>query len=1276
MKKKTGRTWRRPLAGLLTLAMIVSLLAAAPLSASATEPGGPETEVTTDVPDPDGTGTVIEKEGTEESNEDSTVDDSASNTVTDSEEDKDTDADAGTGTEGSATTEDSGEDKLDVDLDNTNSDEGSEEDADTAPDQSGADMESDEASVEDTEEDSDQESTDDLETLSDETVETETNGIALFSEDDFESSEIPENKTWDISKSKSATELDENFESKVTLSLPSAEEELASDVVFVIDKSTSSTQLNGISDTIEALWTQVQGTDAKVKVGIVVFNKEDTVLVPLTELTEQSVEDIVYKVENFNISGGTNMHAGLEAAKNMLEEDSDVDNSRKYMILITDGITYIFDDENGAATGIYTTAYEANAKNVLIKYNMTADAWIQKYNYGMSLKDITEKDNDVEAVSAFLNQVESLVAKDEGKYYQPYDSGYYGNDNTLVLFNGETGEVNNEIIPEVTLVSNYSNLDEILDKDTFEKLAGERAVQDFAYDHANNVETALYLAAQTFEEMCSEYNCYVVKRVDDNGNTVTNADYPWGAEFVNYLQAFSDNGDVSFEEIQKDLNYLVDSGSSVVDVIGYGVDENGNDYNFDFINDADKLTLTVGQEEYKAVELAADGTGTARYGFKSNGSDGYDYTVTYYANGQNGNSDECFVWEINVPVSNFAPVQLTYAVKLTNPQTTPGTYGIYDERGEGNYAGLYTNNSATLYPVDSNKVPGEPETFAKPTVSYTVPESTTPTDPEPGNPDSSVDIDKTATDLVNDQTKVTLTVGADQETTGADVVFVLDKSTSTEVKKEALAMLDELMKHTVNSNLDVKVGVITFNKVATNESFNLPLSELNQETYNAVKDIFDMELSNGTNIEAGIRAGQAMLDADSSVFAANKHLVLVTDGVSYLWGTGTPMTVYNQYTPKEGTSNIWSSNSIASSMANKDLYNITQQDYIDSFSDPVKWMENNASGIQDALKYVTPYTDGVLPADTTKPYIEESSLSSDNKGYISNDIALYKAGQAWKDAVAKGYNLYCYVSEDYNKLPINEEGNYPWAVNFFSNFSAISGYSTSYTDTQNGVEGMFDNVQNTILYDIEKATVTDVIGSNFDLIDGANGIEMLIGGKPVNRYMDKNDKNVAHFGNSENDYQYTVTYYPNGKDGDTRELFVWEINTPVVSGSSVQLTYSLKLVNKSSVEGSYTVPTNEEATIIYTPTNGDPGTEKFPQPTVTYTVSGSGTTTPSDPGSGSGGSSGSGSGSSSGSSSSPTQTTSAQTGDETNILLPVVTLIVAAAALAAVGTVYYRKKRS
>lgn len=40
---------------------------------------------------------------------------------------------------------------------------------------------------------------------------------------------------WYVSRSKTATELDDDDVSHVTLSLPSAEEELSSDVVFVLD---------------------------------------------------------------------------------------------------------------------------------------------------------------------------------------------------------------------------------------------------------------------------------------------------------------------------------------------------------------------------------------------------------------------------------------------------------------------------------------------------------------------------------------------------------------------------------------------------------------------------------------------------------------------------------------------------------------------------------------------------------------------------------------------------------------------------------------------------------------------------------------------------------------------------------------------------------------------------------------------------------------------------------------------------------------------------------
>ena len=41
MKRKASRAWKRPLAGLLTLVMVLSLLSTSPLSVSATEPEQP-----------------------------------------------------------------------------------------------------------------------------------------------------------------------------------------------------------------------------------------------------------------------------------------------------------------------------------------------------------------------------------------------------------------------------------------------------------------------------------------------------------------------------------------------------------------------------------------------------------------------------------------------------------------------------------------------------------------------------------------------------------------------------------------------------------------------------------------------------------------------------------------------------------------------------------------------------------------------------------------------------------------------------------------------------------------------------------------------------------------------------------------------------------------------------------------------------------------------------------------------------------------------------------
>lgn len=126
-----------------------------------------------------------------------------------------------------------------------------------------------------------------------------------------------------------------------------------------------------------------------------------------------------------------------------------------------------------------------------------------------------------------------------------------------------------------------------------------------------------------------------------------------------------------------------------------------------------------------------------QYGFRPVDT-GYAYTVTYIRD--DGKAGEHFVWNIQESVTNFAPVQLTYTVRLMNPRTEAGTYGIYDADGSNeNAAALYTNNSAVLYPISSNGEKGPEQIFGKPTVSYQVivrkPEPEKPAGDVPGTGD-------------------------------------------------------------------------------------------------------------------------------------------------------------------------------------------------------------------------------------------------------------------------------------------------------------------------------------------------------------------------------------------------------------------------------------------------------------------------------------------------------------------------------------------------------------
>ena len=451
---------------------------------------------------------------------------------------------------------------------------------------------------------------------------------------------------WDISKSKTATNLDANYESKITLSLPSAEEPLVSDIVFVLDKSTSAQLEQQALDMLEKLKAHVEETGATVKVGVVIFNKVANVANDGKFFNLATEYDGIEAAIKQEVKSGTNTHAGLLAGKKMLDDDKSVENNRKYLIFVSDGITYMYDKE---------------AKIVPYYWMNDNSPYFSKDPYSWQFKYLNN--NAPDDWSVWIKVVEAAMSAEAGNAPDPvpYDS----------TLNVEIG----------TLVSAEMK-------------------------YTTSVDRALYYSYQTYQAAKNAgYNVYAMTA--DSGADTT---YPWGPSFMNYLAG---DKKVDFSEIRNDILYLVGAGSTVTDYMGYVE----GDYNFDFVNDAAALSLKVGDDSYQAIKLEDNKYGFKPSGNNSDGNNSYDYIVEYFPKEKD---EENFVWTINVPVSNFAPVQLTYAVKLTNPKTASGTYGTYDKDGSKDYEGLYTNNYAVLRPVNSNNIEGAEEDFNKPTVDYTV----------------------------------------------------------------------------------------------------------------------------------------------------------------------------------------------------------------------------------------------------------------------------------------------------------------------------------------------------------------------------------------------------------------------------------------------------------------------------------------------------------------------------------------------------------------------------
>lgn len=460
---------------------------------------------------------------------------------------------------------------------------------------------------------------------------------------------------------KMATELDENLETKVTLSFPGKREAEPSDVVFVLDKSGASAQkdiYNQAKQFLGQISQKAKDDGLDIKVGVVLFNKVGNIQRPLTDVV--TGYDDILNAMNSSLHSGTNMDAGLLAAKSILDADTAVKAENKHVILISDGATYLY-CKNGDYAKPYTRSFGDPTKQTnpgtgaAYPYgsNKMGGIWewqSREYNLNNAWKQFSDGSNFI--FSQAMKSPEKL-----GKYLEYYRDQYENSDKNWAQYD-------------------YEYTDAAANNGTTNPIPVD-------VNAPCNIDVAFWSTDDTFQSMVNagyDMNVYYKNAADFDGQV-----------FLQYLTRNSNNGqlDTDFADIKAKLVDKIATGSTVEDFIGA---------DFDFVNDPAKISLTANGEKL-APEKIDDGV----YGFGKLANGSYRFTLDYV----NGDQ-EMLKLTLSEAASPSKPVVLEYSERLVNVPTEPGTHT------------LKVNESAILQPIDGNGMRGDAYEFPVPTVTYTV----------------------------------------------------------------------------------------------------------------------------------------------------------------------------------------------------------------------------------------------------------------------------------------------------------------------------------------------------------------------------------------------------------------------------------------------------------------------------------------------------------------------------------------------------------------------------
>ena len=416
---------------------------------------------------------------------------------------------------------------------------------------------------------------------------------------------------------KAATALDENLETKVTLSFPGQREAEPADVVFVLDKSGASAQTDIFKQAkafLEEINQKAKADGLNIKVGVVLFNKVGNIQQPLTDVVT-GYDDILTAM-NSSVRHGTNMHAGLLAAKSILDADTAVKAENKHVILISDGATYLY-----CKGGDFTKPYTRSFGSVEGGRNMMGGIWeweSREYHTNNAWKKFSDGSNFI-----FSQAKES--SEKLGQYLDYYRDQYENSEKNWAQYD-------------------YEYTDDAANNGTTNPIPVDVTAPC-------NIDVAFWSTDDTFQSMVNagyDMNVYYKNEADFDGSY-----------FLKYLVRNSNNGELNtdFDKLKAKLVDKIAAGSTVEDTIGA---------NFDFVNDPAKISLTANDEKLSPEKIDAT---TYGFGKKSDGT--YRFTLKYQA-GEN----EKLILTLNEAAAPSRPVVLEYSELLVNKPTEPGTHTL------------------------------------------------------------------------------------------------------------------------------------------------------------------------------------------------------------------------------------------------------------------------------------------------------------------------------------------------------------------------------------------------------------------------------------------------------------------------------------------------------------------------------------------------------------------------------------------------------------------------